>query len=174
MNKLITVPVVAAAAFALGSVQHVSASESWYSDEDGVYGYDTLNLDTSGDRISDVIAHDWNHNGIFERIYLDTNLDGRFDAVAYDNPEDTFTDVVDVDLNQDGVFDQNVYSSPAAMYTGTPGVATISSPTNPDGFYTYIMTMTAITGQPTFGTQDSDHDGYLDSNEDYPYDPFRY
>ncbi len=35
MNKLILVPVAAAAAFILGGVQHASASESWYSDEDG-------------------------------------------------------------------------------------------------------------------------------------------
>ncbi len=173
MNKLIMAPVVAAAAFTLGSVQHASAGESWYSDDDGVYGYDTLNWDASGDGVSDVIGHDWNHNGIFERIYLDTNLDGLFETVAYDTAEDTFIDLVDVDVNLDGVFDQNVYSSPAVMYTGTPGVATISSPTNPDGFYTLMMTMAAVTGQPTFGTPDSDHDGYLDSNDDYPYDPYR-
>jgi len=173
MNKLIMAPVVAAAAFTLGSAQHASAGESWYSDDDGVYGYDTLNWDASGDGVSDVIGHDWNQNGIFERIYLDTNLDGLFETVAYDTAEDTFIDLIDVDANLDGVFDQNVYSSPAVMYTGTPGVATISSPTNPDGFYTLMMTMAAVTGQPTFGTPDSDHDGYLDSNDDYPYDPDR-
>jgi hypothetical protein len=173
MIKLILVPVAAAAAFILGGVQHASASESWYTDEDGDYAYDTLNLDTSGDGYSDIVGHDWNHNGIFEQIYLDSNFDGVFDAVAYDNPEDSFTDLIDVDVDQDGVFEQNVYASAAAMYTGTPGVATISSPTNPDGFYTLMMTMAAVTGQPTYGTPDSDHDGYLDSNDDYPYDPYR-
>ena len=80
MNKLILVPVAAAAAFILGGVQHASASESWYTDEDGDYAYDTLNLDTSGDGYSDVVGHDWNHNGIFEQIYLDSNFDGVFGA----------------------------------------------------------------------------------------------
>ena len=60
------------------------------------------------------------------------------------------------------------------MTTGTPGVAIISSPTNPDGFYKLMMTMAAVTGQATFGTSDSDHDGYHDNIDYYPSDPYRY
>jgi len=174
MNKLVIVPMVAVVSIGLACVQHASASESWWnSDDDGDSSYDTLNVDTSGDGYADVTAHDWNHNGIFEQIFLDTNYDGVTDAVLYDNPEDSFPDLIDVDGNQDGVFEQNVYSSPAAMSTGTPGVATISSPSNPDGFYNLMLTMAAVTGQPTYGTPDTDHDGYSDNIDASPYDPYR-
>ncbi len=92
-----------------------------------------------------------------------------------DNPEDSFTDLIDVDVDQDGVFEQNVYASAAAMYTGTPGVANDQLADQPGRLlHPHDDGMAAVTGQPTYGTPDSDHDGYLDSNDDYPNDPYRF
>ena len=185
MNKLIVIVVTAlAGVLAFGSVSS-AAGEEWLYDDNGDGTYDTVRVDRWGDNVSDVQAYDWNQNGILERIDLDTNNDSLIDLVGVDTNENGRLDRVDFDGNQDGWTDYSVFDldengvddavqSPQVMFTGTPGVATISSPTNPDGFYTLMMTMAAMTGQPTFGTPDSDHDGYHDNIDYYPGDPFRY
>jgi hypothetical protein len=176
---------LALAAFAtFGSVSHAAGEEWWYDDTgDGVY--DTVRVDRWGDGVADVEAYDWNQNSVLELIRIDTNNDGLIDLFGVDTFENGRLDRVDLDYNQDGWTDHSIYDvdedgiddaveAAQSMTTGTPGVAIISSPTNPDGFYNLMMTMAAVTGQATFGTSDSDHDGYHDNIDYYPSDPYRY
>ncbi len=53
-----------------------------------------------------------------------------------------------------------------------PGV--VGPATNPDPFVTLMQTLAAETGQATFGTPDSDHDGWNDDLDMRPNDPYRY
>jgi hypothetical protein len=166
---------------AFGSVSHAAGEEWWYDDTgDGVY--DTVRVDRWGDGVADVEAYDWNQNNVFELIKVDTDNDGLIDVYGVDTTENGYLDRVDLDFNEDGWADQVIYDSDEdgindavevsqSMTTGTPGVAIISSPTNPDGFYNLMMTMAAVTGQATFGTGDADHDGWNDNLDYSPYDP---
>jgi hypothetical protein len=162
-----------------------AAGEPWYYDETGDGTYDTVRVDRWGDGVADVEAYDWNQNGVLELIRIDTNNDGLIDLFGVDSWENGYLDRVDLDHDQDGWIDQSIYDvdengvddaiqASQVMTTGTPGTAVISSPTNPDGFYNLMMTMAAITGQPTFGTPDSDSDGWNDNVDFYPSDPYRY
>ncbi|CAN5825206.1 hypothetical protein BH24ACT5_BH24ACT5_11770 [soil metagenome] len=183
MNKLIAIPfiyVVGVVAFGTVSAASVFTvdgdgdgyAEGWLIDrwEDGtadIEAYDsdldgTLDLygfDRNNDGVHDAAASDPDENGILNSFAFDTDFDGYFDSWA-------------TDVNENGVPDAHeVGQASAGTYGG--GYAIVGPPTNPDGFYNLMITMAGMTGQATFGTPDSDHDGYHDDIDYYPSDPLR-
>ena len=112
-------------------------------------------------------------------IEIDRDNDGWYELTAIDSYENGVIDWVGVDGNLDGVwdtivqdFDENGVDDYSQWEYISGGVAVIGPVTNPDPFYTLMLQLAGEFG-PTFGTPDSDHDGYNDNVDYYPGDPFR-
>jgi hypothetical protein len=179
MKRLILIPLGAVAGVVAFGSTGQATGEPWFYDTNADYVYDTVMVDRWGDDVADIVALDLNQNGIFESIHLDLDNDNVLEVTAIDRQENGFLDRVGVDANLDSVWetiiedsDENGVDDYSQWEFISGGVSIVGPVTNPDGFYTLMMTMAAMVG-PTFGTPDSDHDGYHDNIDYYPGDPFR-
>lgn len=145
---------------------------------------DAVLIDSRDDGVTDVLAEDRDQNAVFEAVSFDTNNDGVFDAVGYDTNQNGILDQgrfdydfdgdyesVSFDVNENGL--ENATEATPGLAASIMGATVIGPPTDPGGFYTLMTTMAAFTGQATFGTPDSDYDGFNDLDDPYPTDPTR-
>ncbi len=162
-----------------------TAASAWSGTQDGNGDGipDGVLIDSRDDGVTDVLAEDRDQNGVLEVVSFDTNNDGVFDAVGYDTNQNGTLDQarfdydfngdyesISFDLNENGLEDATEATDLAASEMGA---TVIGPPTDPGGFYTLMTTMAAFTGQATFGTPDSDYDGFNDLDDYYPTDPTR-
>jgi hypothetical protein len=94
-------------------------------------------------------------------VAIDQTGDGRHETFLHDANGDGVLDTVVVDNDGNGVSDAEQF-----------GVM-VGPVTNPDPFYTLMVTLAEQTGQVAFGPTDSDRDGWSDTQDARPYDPFR-
>jgi hypothetical protein len=126
--------------------------------------YDTMLSDTDGDGDTEVWMYDDNSNGVFERTVVDQNNDGAMDTFITDSNGDEVPDAVFIDANDNNVDDREEAA----------GVMVIGAPTNLDPVVNLIYTLVEETGQPVFGTPDTDHDGWKDNVDSQIYDPLEH
>ena len=148
-------------------------------------------FDTDGDGLADAIRFDADGDGFEESAALDTNRNGLYDTILVDRAGTGFADVVAVDDNEDGVLDRalvdqdgdRVLETAVSLNTGVPdandnGVddrveqmgAVVGGAGRPDGLPGLLITLAEHSEQATFGTPDSDGDGYNDEQDARPYD----
>lgn len=185
MNKLIAMPLISlVGVVAFGTV---SAASVFTIDSNGDSYAEGWGIDRWEDGTFDIEAYDTNVSGVLDVYLFDRNNDGVHDIRLTDPDENGWCNVFEVDTDFDGQFDLVIYdanenSVPDSQENvgqsySTPydsGYAIIGPPTNPDGFYNLMITMAGMTGHATFGTPDSDHDGYNDNLDYYPGDPYRH
>ena len=166
-----------AAGIVLGSANAASASEqltaydldgdgwadTWLGDTNGDGRFDGALFDRNQDGYTDGLAYDVTGNGAFDIYGLDNNQNGYYELFGTDSNDDGAIDTAYFDLNENGVEDSNEQMYPSsAIVGGTPTYSGVGG---------LLLTMARITGKATFGSGDSDRDGYHDSNDRYPYDP---
>jgi len=135
-------------------------ASAWDQDQNGRYesmGFDT---DRAGD--SELVAYDDNQDGIFERVTADQDNNGQHEVNAFDTNHDGVHDTVKIDANVNGMDDRE--EAAADMIIGPV--------TNRDPISQLILDLVEETGQPVFGTPDTDHDGWDDNEDARIYDPF--
>lgn len=128
--------------------------------QDGIY--DGVAVDQDGDGFSELIGVDSNQDGVYELIQMngqlatDTNGDGAADSWS----PSTTTSVVGGNNASDYTVQGDTYV-PSGIVGGTPSY---------DGVGGLILDIADETGTATFGTPDSDADGYNDAIDHRPYD----
>ncbi|MET0735734.1 MAG: hypothetical protein ABWY55_08845 [Microbacterium sp.] len=153
-------------------------------------------FDLNGDGYSETLGEDLNGDGVIDAVMQDTNLDGYVDSYGWDTNYDGATDTVAVDANQDGYLESagwdtnrdGVVDTVAADTNGDGALEIVQQPAaydpyatstivggspNYDGVAGLMITLAGITGNVTWGTPDSDYDGYNDNDDWYPNDPNR-
>lgn len=127
-----------------------------------VYGADgtpavTL-VDSDQNGVYDKGFVDQNHNGVPDLVAIDTDLDGVFDSTY-------------LDANENGVLDVNETDAHQSSYN--PGQM-VGPVTNPNWFYSLMLRGAEETGTVTYGSPDSDGDGWYDNQDYHPTDPYAY
>lgn len=145
---------------------------------------DTVMQDTHGDGVADVIGYDADQNGVVEQMSVDTNNDSVLDTYAYDTNQNGIIDTVLVDENQDGYTDSVITDmnengrddadearDPTGLY---PSSTIVGGAPTYDGVPGLLIEVAEQTGNPTFGTPQSDSDGVPDAYDSHPTDSTRY
>lgn len=166
--------VAVTAGTALGAVgvgQLAAASSAGGFDTNGDGIIDQIWLDSWDDGSADLYLYDVDQNGWFESVSADTDNDGYREAAAWDTNGDGVFDLADFDTNLDGYFDSPVTLGGVDIYDAILGNTFVGAPTNPGAFYTMMTSMAAVSGGATYGTPDSDCDGYHDGVDPDPWNP---
>lgn len=166
------------------------------SSVEGAYGDARLDYfmyewnDSNGDGIGDVGAADANLDGIDDSYAVDADFDGYAETLAVDSTGDGVVDTYTIDTDNDGALDSAGWDTDqdgAADYIQGPGtggqvvsmttsanVAIVGGSPQYTGLPDLLNQLADATGNPTYGTPDSDYDGTFDSHDAYPTDPYRY
>lgn len=149
---------------------------------------DAVRFDGNGDGYFDAIGFDRDQNGVFEAIAYDPDGDGDAEAIFVDADQDGLAEAALVDQNNDGVLETSVRDTNRDGLLDTVqaprdisdlrneiGQATVVGPaTNLDPVAALVLELAERTGRPAFGEPDSDSDGYVDSQDHRPSDPYRH
>ncbi|WP_392544424.1 hypothetical protein [Oryzobacter telluris] len=125
------------------------------------------------------VTQDRDQNGILDVAYLDQTHNGVLDTTMADTTGDNVMDVVSSDLNENGAVDA-LESTGFVLGEVEPSTGfrldhvDVGPATNPDPFYTLMLTLAAETGQAVFPPDDSDHDGWPDNQDNAPGDSWRH
>jgi hypothetical protein len=156
-------------------------------DSNGDNIIDVILIDRWEDGVADVYAQDLDQNGVLEGYLLDADNNGVIDTYGYDWNQNGIIEIAMIvtttdaygqlipdaifrDADENGVEDsQQLATASYPIFDGIVGPVT-----SPDGFYSLMTSMAGITGQATFGTSDSDGDGWHDNQDFYPDDPYRH
>lgn len=137
-------------------------NETWMTDGNGDGWIDLAAFDLDLNGVRDGLAWDSSGNGLFDIIGMDANESGTYEVYGVDQDDNGTIDVAYFDVNENGVEDTQENMYPTTAYVGQPTYG---------GTGQLLLTMAAMTGSATWGTPDSDGDGWNDRNDDYPSDP---
>ena len=136
-------------------------NETWMIDGDSNGWIDMAAFDFDLDGVRDGLAWDSSGNGLFDIIGIDANETGVYEAMAVDQNDDGNIDIAYFDVNENGVEDSQENMYPTTAYIGKPTYGGVGQ---------LLLTMAAMTGSATWGTPDSDGDGWNDNDDFRPFD----
>lgn len=148
------------------AVANADGTTSVFLDSNGDGVFDALEV-VRADGAVPAVFLDADQNGVLETVAVDQTGDGVFDAFAQDVDQDGVLDVVVQDLDQNGVDDAAQASAPAL------GPSVVGPVANPDPVYGLVVGLAGATGAVAYPEGDADHDGWSDSADFHPDDPFR-
>lgn len=141
---------------------------------DGTVAAAFTDLDQNG--ILDIAVVDQTGNGVADTTAIDTDGNGVLDRLAYDLNENGVPDSQEgaPSVVRDGLVGGIAPLVVETVPPGTTGPGIVGPVTNPDPFYTLMLTLAAETGQAVFPPGDRDSDGWNDNEDHHPGDPFRH